>query len=234
VTDKERPIRILLPFDVSSDSLSALDAAFGLAAALGGEVSGLFIEDSTLLLAGSLPFAREIGSQSGISRRIGTADIEHSLRAVASRAREALIQAGQQRHVTASFHVTRGDVGSEILTAAGNADLVVIGKAGWSTRAASRIGSTCLTLISHSHVPVLIVERGATLEPPVLAVDDGSPGGRRALEFARMLGKRLGWQILSVRPDDVTGTRKSQLMVVPGPIALTTSSELRGAIVVVP
>jgi hypothetical protein len=47
--------RILLPLDVSRDSLTALQAAFDLAAALGGEVSGLFIEDASLLAAGSFP-----------------------------------------------------------------------------------------------------------------------------------------------------------------------------------
>ncbi len=61
--------RVLLPLDVSRDSLTALEIASNLAAALGGEVSGLFIEDTELLTAGSLPFAREVGSFSGISRR---------------------------------------------------------------------------------------------------------------------------------------------------------------------
>ena len=60
--------RILLPVDLSRDSLAAVDVAFDLAAALGGEISGLFIEDAELLTAGSLPFAREVGSSSGIPR----------------------------------------------------------------------------------------------------------------------------------------------------------------------
>lgn len=185
--------RILLPLDVSADSLSALEAAFDLAAALGAEVSGLFIEDASLLIAGRLPFAREIGSRSGIPRRIGSADIELALKAVAGKAREALSRAGDRLKVSSSFRVTRGDVPGEILTAATDADLVVLGKAGWSVGSFRKPGGTCLSILSRSTTPVLIVERGTSLSAPILAVDDGTPAGRRALVLARTLGNSLGW-----------------------------------------
>jgi nucleotide-binding universal stress UspA family protein len=187
--------RILLPLDVSRDSLTAMEIAFALAAALGGEVSGLFIEDTELLTAGSLPFAREVGSLSGISRRIGSADIQNRFRAVASKARNAVAEAGQRLKVRSSFRVTRGEVPAEILAAATDADMVVLGKAGWSVGAFRKPGGTCLAILSGSRVPVLIVERGATLSPPILAVNDGTPAGRRALEFARELSRSLGWEI---------------------------------------
>src|SRR5512138_1342883 len=95
--------RILLPLDVSRDSLTALQAAFDLAAALGGEVSGLFIEDASLLAAGSLPFAREVGSLSGNRQPIGSSDIERRFQVVANRARHAIGEAGQRLKVRFSF-----------------------------------------------------------------------------------------------------------------------------------
>jgi nucleotide-binding universal stress UspA family protein len=193
----------------------------------------LFIEDRQLLTAGSLPFAREVGSRSGIARRIGTADIEHSLRAVASRARQAVSQAGESLHVTASFHVARGDIRTEILAAAHEADLIVIGKSGWAFPLARRIGSTCLTVVSQSQVPVLIVERGTVLTPPLLVVRDESPEGKRALDYAQTLGERLGWQVVPVSPDALAGTDSGQVLVVPSTFAITACG-LRAAIVVVP
>jgi nucleotide-binding universal stress UspA family protein len=187
--------RILLPVDVSRDSLTALDVAFDLAVALRGEVSGLFIEDKELLAAGSLPFAREVGSISGISRSIAGIDIHNRFRAVAGKARNALAEAGQRLKVHTSFRVGHGDVAAEILAAAADADLLVLGKAGWSPGAFRNPGRTCLAILQRSPIPVLIVEHGVSLSPPILAVHDGSAAGRRALEFAQNLSHILGWQI---------------------------------------
>jgi nucleotide-binding universal stress UspA family protein len=186
--------RILLPVDVSRDSLTALEIAFDLAAALGGEISGLFIEDARLVAAGSLPFAREVGSMSGIRRSIGIADIEERFRAVADAARTALDEAGRRLKVPSSFRVARGDVPGEILSAAVDADLVVLGKAGWSAGTFRKPGSTCLTILSRSRVPVLIVEKGVRLSPPIMVVHDGA-AGERALAFARALSSELGWDV---------------------------------------
>ena len=222
--------RILLALDVSRDSLTALEIAFDLAAVLGSEISGLFIEDGELVVAASLPFAREVGSLSGISRQIGTADIEHRFRAVAWQARDALADAGRRRNVPSSFRVTRGDVSGEILTAATDADLVVLGKAGWSVGAFRKPGSTCLAILSQSRIPVLIVERGTTLSPPILVVNDGTPAGRRALEFGRELGRSLDWKtaVFSVQGmahgDDVLKSirqDKPHLIVLPSSLPLS-------------
>ena len=236
--------RILLPLDVSRDSLTALQAAFDLAAALGGEVSGLFIEDASLLAAGSLPFAREVGSLSGTRQPIGSSDIERTLQAVANRARHAIGEAGQRLKVRFSFRVTRGDVPAEILTAAADADMVVLGKAGWSIGTFRKPGTTCLASLSGSRIPVLIMEQGAALAAPILAVNDGTPAGRRAVDFAHELSRNLGWGIavFSVhgmsKGDDVLDSirqEKPRLMVLPSSLPLTEcASKLRCAVLVVP
>jgi nucleotide-binding universal stress UspA family protein len=222
--------RILLPVDLSRDSLAAVGIAFDLAAALGGQISGLFIEDTDLLTAGSLPFAREVGSSSGIPRPISLSDIEHRLNAVAHKARTTLTQAGRRLKVRSCFRVARGDVSGEILTAAGDADLVVLGKAGWSVGALRKPGKTCQALLANSHVPVLIVERGSALSPPIVAVHDETPAGQRALEFARDLSANLKWDlsIFAVRGltsgDEVLQRMHPQtprLIVLPSTLSLT-------------
>jgi nucleotide-binding universal stress UspA family protein len=187
--------RILLPLDVSRDSLAALEVACDLAVGVGGDIAGIFIEDQELLAAASLPFAREIGSTSGILRQIESVDIERRLDAIARRARDAMVDAGQRLKVPTSFHVKRGDVPAEILSAASDADIIVLGKAGWSIGALRKPGRTCLAVLSKSQIPVMIVEQGVSLSPPVLAVHDDSPAGRRALEFAQELAQVLGWQM---------------------------------------
>jgi nucleotide-binding universal stress UspA family protein len=236
--------RILLPLDVSRDSLSALDIAFELAAATGGEVTGLFVEDAELLAAGSLPFAREVGSASGISRRIESTDILHRFQAVAGKARDALAQATQRDKVRSSFRVGRGDVSTEILSATTDADMIVLGKAGWSPGAFRKPGGTCSAILSQSQIPVLIVERGAKPSPPMLAIHDDTAAGRRALQVARELGHSLGWKVVvfSVHglstADEVLQRihqHKPHLLVLPSSLPFSEKAcQLKCALLVVP
>ena len=236
--------RILLPVDLSRDSLAAVDVAFDLAAALGGEISGLFIEDAELLAAGKLPFAREVGSSSGISRRVDHADIEHRLQSVAHRARNTVTQAGRRSKVRSLFRVARGNVPAEILTASGDADLVVLGKKGWSVGTFHKLGKTCLTILNKSRVPVLIVERGGTLSSPIMAVHDNSASGRRALDFAEDLSARLKWELAVFAAQNVSSgedvllsihTREPRLIVLPASLSLTEgAARLKCPVIFVP
>jgi nucleotide-binding universal stress UspA family protein len=221
--------RILLPMDVSRDSLTALNVAFDLAAALQGEVAGMFIEDADLIAAVTLPFAREVGSFSGISKQIGNADIENRFRAVAGKAREAVVQAGRKLKVPASFRVTRGDVPDEILTAAADADLVILGKAGWSAGTIRVPGRTCLAILSRSKIPVLIAEHGSRLGPPVMVIHDHTEAGERALEVGRELSRSLGWDMVIFWVEGMSGSDqvlekmhegKARLMVLPSSLPL--------------
>ena len=236
--------RILVPVDVSRDSLTALDVACDLAAGLGGEVSGLFIEDAELLTAGSLPFAREVGSTSGISRRIESTDIHSRLRAVGCKARDVIAEASQRVKVRTSFRIARGNVAGEILSAASDADLVVLGKAGWAPGGLRKPGRTCLEVLSKSRIPVLIVERGVTLSPPILVVHDNSAAGKRALEFAAQLGQVLGWQVVVFAAQGLSAGEnvlqrihqdQPRLIVFPSSIPLSNcASQLKCAVLFVP
>jgi nucleotide-binding universal stress UspA family protein len=204
----------------------------------------LFIEDARLLAAGGLSFAREVGSLSGDRQPIGSSDIERRFQAVANKARRAIGEAGERLNVRFSFRVTRGDVPAEILTAAADADLVVLGKAGWSIGTFRKPGRTCLAILSGSRIPVLIMEQGATLAAPILAVNDGTPVGRRAVDFAHELSRSLGWGIavfsvhgMSTGEDVLHSIRqeKPHLIILPSSLPLTEcASKLTCAVIVVP
>jgi nucleotide-binding universal stress UspA family protein len=82
--------RILVGIDASNASLDALEAAASLAARLGSELAGLFVEDEDLLRLAALPFGDIVRSPSGERERLDRASVEATLRAVASHAREVL------------------------------------------------------------------------------------------------------------------------------------------------
>lgn len=185
-SEREMTIRrILVALDASPHSLSALEAAAELAASLRAELLGLFVEDINLLRLAELPFAREVGFFSGTLRRLDTQHVERQLHAQAGRARQALTTIAERAQVRWSFHVARGQIASQLLAAALDADLVILGKAGWSGQ--RRLGSTARAVLSQVRGPALILQQGIRLGLPVLVLYDSSSTAQRALAAAIQL-----------------------------------------------
>jgi len=74
-----------------------------------------------------------------------------------------------------------------VLAAAEDADLVVLGAAGHGRPARSAVGETARAAAARAGTPVLLLARGARLGDGVVAVDDGTPAGTRAVAAARRL-----------------------------------------------
>ncbi len=179
--------RILVALDASPHSLAALEAAAQLAATLGAELIGLFVEDVNLLRLAELPFVQEVGLFSATSRELSSQRVEWELRAQAAQARQALAKVAGQARVRWSFRVVRGVVSSEVLTAAAEVDLVTLGKVGWSPGQSRRLGSTTRAVLSNASNLTLITQQGARLGRPVLVIYDGSSRAERALAAAARL-----------------------------------------------
>ncbi|HTT36758.1 MAG TPA: hypothetical protein VMH32_03700 [Burkholderiales bacterium] len=110
-----RTRRVLLAFDLRAPFTSSLSAARALVEALGAELSGLFVEDINLLRLAALPFTREVGATSGVSRPIELPDVERVLRLQADAARQALSELAAELAVPWSFRVERGDLVDRVL-----------------------------------------------------------------------------------------------------------------------
>jgi len=179
--------RILVALDASPHSLAALEAAVDLAARLRAELSGLFVEDVNLLRLAGSPLAQEVGFFSATRRRLDAQQIERQLRAQASRVRQALQAMAEPAEVQWSFRIARGVIASELLTAAAEVDLIILGRGGWSLTRRRRLGSTARAVLSEAPCLALILQHGAGLEMPVLVVYDGSPLAQKALAAAAAL-----------------------------------------------
>ncbi|MCP5370234.1 MAG: hypothetical protein H6907_00750 [Hyphomicrobiales bacterium] len=118
--------RVVLALDSSGDGAEALDLIAALAARLGADISGLFVEDIDLLRLAALPGTRVVSTLSRGAGQISPATIERSLRGRMALVRRAMEEAARRRRVSSSFEVRQGRVVTEAVGAAGESDLVVI------------------------------------------------------------------------------------------------------------
>ncbi len=183
--------RILVALDASSDSLAAVEAAVNLAARFNAELTGIYVEDENLLRLADLPFVQEVGHFSATCRRINHVDLERQIRGQSRRARRVFTSATQRTHLIGSFRTVRGRVLPEVLAASAEADLLVLGKQGWSLYRHGRVGSTVRGILPERFGLALIVKEGTHLAAPLAVIYDGSEVADRALIAAEMVRSRL-------------------------------------------
>lgn len=201
--------RILVALDASPHSLAALQAAVELAAQLGAEVEGLFVEDINLLKLSDLPMARELVVYATHPRHLDRKRMAEQLQLQARMARKALEEVAEKAQVHWSFRVARGVIAAELLAAAAEMDLILLGRTGWSNR--RRLGSTTLAVASQAGSHTLIIQRGAHLGLPVGIVYDGSIHAQRAFVTAvDLLRQRDGYLIIIIKAEDLESARQLQ------------------------
>jgi nucleotide-binding universal stress UspA family protein len=190
VSEERRSVnikRILVALDASPHSLAALEAAVELAARFQAELAGLFVEDENLLRLANLPFVQEVGLFSAHRRRVEIRELERQIRGLGRRARSVFIRTTERIQITRSFRVVRGSVLSEVLNAASEADMLVLGRAGWSLLQRERLGSTVRGILPERFGMALILKEKTCLGVPLAVVYDGSPAAERALDAADIL-----------------------------------------------
>ncbi len=164
----------------------------------------------------------------------------------ARKARADLRRLADRAGIESSFRVARGAVTGEILAAAAEADLVILGRIGWTVRRRRDLGKTARELISRGR-RVLLLERSAVVKPPIVVLYDGSDAGADALDLAAHLADRRGdqLQLLLVGADEgelranAAGrggpAAETRWLGRPGPKALARAvSRRRGGVVIVP
>ncbi len=181
--------RILVALDTSPRRLAALEAASEWAAVLEAELIALFVEDAELLRLANLPCARELLYAGQSEKAVDGRAMERALKAEAEQIRHSLQRIAGRRHIRWSFRVVRGQVSTEVLAAAEEADLIVMGQAGRRPGPRTRVGSTARAVVTHGSRTVAFMQPGSRLAKPVVVIFDGSPCAFSALETGARLAQ---------------------------------------------
>ena len=179
--------RILVALDESEDHQRVLQSAAEVAARLKAEIRGLFVEDVNLLRLADLPCAREI-HQTGHQTTPDAAVIRREMKVHADAARRSLARAAERHSLQWSFHVVQGHVASELIMAASESDMMVVGRTRLAHHRRFHVGATARRVAAQAPAAVFIPGRGS-LDGPVVVMYDASPETQRALlASARLAG----------------------------------------------
>lgn len=162
--------RIVIGLDASGSCKKALNSAVGLAAALGVEVEGIFVEDENLINFSALPFSTVQGPISGQQVKLDEAEIERRMRASAKQARELLTEAATENGVTWSFQVLRGLVVDTLLAQTQPGDILILGRSGMSARRRLRGGSLARSLACKASLVFIQHEKPRSPDAPVVVI----------------------------------------------------------------
>lgn len=144
-------------------------------------VDVLFVEDLDLLQLAALPFTREVGRTSGISREIWPGAVERSLRAAAQQMERDLRRLAQEHRFACTFETRRGRFESEVLRKADAVDVVL--------------------LPSRRSSPTTALERARSPQQVIVRVEPDAPAGERALRLAAFLAQPDLRRLVLVLPD---------------------------------
>jgi hypothetical protein len=118
--------RLMFTLDAGLDAPGAAALALDLAASIGLELHGVFVEDIDLLRLAQLPIAREVGGSSAHDRPLPREALESALRRRTARAAGALERAGKQLNVPVHWRTARGKVVRHALEHGEHGDVVLV------------------------------------------------------------------------------------------------------------
>lgn len=209
-----RLTRILVAADGTEMTGALIEFAAELAARLDTELNGLFIEDELMLRLASLDEGRLYGLVGGDSRPLDPALVEALFRSQASHVARQFDAIAGRRHLRGETWTRRGQVARELIAAAAEGDLLVLGWAGRRVSRNAGPGRTARVVAAQAKQPVLLLRGPVT--GPVMALFDGSPDTIHPLELAAALAAALatgesGLRVLLPADDpDQAGLLKKQ------------------------
>lgn len=193
---------ILVGLDASQMSTAVLHTAVRLSAFLKADITGLFVEDMNLIRLAQLPFSSEVRYLTAGTRPLHQEQMQQVLHSHATWLRYEFGQTARERAVKWDFRVARGFVSQELLAAADQSDLLIVGRLSSHRGVHQRVGSTALTAVQQATSSVLVVSPEADFSRPIALLYDGSMAAAYALPVALSLAQLSKQLVIHIRAQD--------------------------------
>ena len=181
--------RIAVTLDASGSGQPPLETAARLAAILGAELEGIFVEDINLIRLSGLPFLREVRPWSIANEQISSQRMQRELRTLARRAEQMLERVASETGVPWSFQVWQGRPEAASLLKAFGADILSLGRV--SSRVSSRMFATARRFIPQSRKTDIAIS----------VLFSGSEQAARAVATACSLARDMGARLTVMLPE---------------------------------
>lgn len=179
--------RIVVAMDTSLHARAAAEAAVNLAARFKAVLEGLFVEDVNLINLAEHPLSRLVNFPSGEASPLDRRALERHIKSERARAQKTFESMAARLELRPGFRILRGRVESEIVTAASDADLLVVGIAGRGRLARGRPGSVALAAVERAPRSVLVYRTGVSTSGTPLVCLDNSDSSLKVLEAATIV-----------------------------------------------
>jgi nucleotide-binding universal stress UspA family protein len=195
--------RIAIAMDASPLSKIATKEAVQLAARLNAEISAICIEDANIKKMASHAYVKTVSPFVAASQTFDEEAVKNITRLQISKSKSHLEQEISGLKIPYTFEVKTGNVKDEILNVAKDADLLVLGWAGWQTTnlygtsyvkdpssfKTIRLGETTKKIINCTNTSTLIVRGEFGKDLPIITAFDGSECSEKSLQIATTIFK---------------------------------------------
>lgn len=176
--------RVLVALDPCDVDPADFEASARLAAGLKAELVALFVEDSNLIAAAGLPFARLIPAGCRDLAALDAAAMRRAISVAERRAREQLSSVAQRWQLEWSFEVTEVRQAAETMARLRSEDLLTL--SGTSGRRAGVFRRTATVRAERAACPVMLLRRDGRRGQPVSVLYEGAES---TLALARDLAR---------------------------------------------
>ncbi|SMO60612.1 universal stress protein [Fodinibius sediminis] len=160
---------ILVALDPSG-STAGFKAAAELARRSSAKLQALYIEDQEWFEACQLNFTQQTSSYTGELIPLTEQHIREQSEALKARLQHVFTQYSESLKIHYSYQSVRGTINNEIMKAASQVDLVVIGRNAQPFGRRASVGSTAHFLARNSPAPVLVWNNGASWPHNVIGI----------------------------------------------------------------
>ena len=210
--------RLVLAFPPAAVPRPAIDLATQLARSLGVSLLGLFIEDSDLFAAASLPFLRELDARMRAWRPLSHKSLHEDYAAIAEALRRELLQSAAESGVEADFTIFRGNPRALVALGMDPSDLVALFEPITNWAAHKAVAAAGMIFLPRTARP----QPGPVV---VIAREDSDP----EVEVASEIAVKANIRVVIVNPALVHSAfwleRGKPQSARPAPASLATSTE---------